>query len=330
MSLQYNSGILIKGARRKDNNILALSPAKATEFVNATRDWLDSLKKTSVGAALLSAIDGSGHQVEIYRTWDAGGGNYQGGDDPDLAMVEPFETRYTDGTTELQDVLDRASQDTSGRSKIQKFFGIGKAKPKFLKRDAIARLVGVTPADLALMEKGKKPIPPVVDARLKSYLYHFLTPGDGCPCHVVFNHMRDNLSPEHKRWLPMSHNWQHRPPGIALGHELIHAWRVVTGMVLFHYGWEEEAMTVGLPPYSFMDFTENHLRVQFGGLAIRPDYQNLMPKTPLTDGMKLGVDRTNMSWQGSQSSLHDQQFLAQALGSRRRAMGYDDDDEDGF
>ncbi len=329
MHLQYSSGILIKGARRKTHNILALNPAKATEFVNATRDWLNALKKTSVGAALLAAIDASGHEVEIYRTWDATGGNYQGGDDPGLAMVKPFETRYTDGTTELQDVLDRSSQDTSGRSKLQKFFGIGKPRPKFLKRDAVARLVGVTPSDLSLMEKGKKPIPPVVDARLKSYLYHFLTHGKGCPCHVVFNHLRDNLSPAHKTYLPMSHNWQHRPPGIALGHELIHAWRVVTGMVLFHYGWEEEAMTVGLPPYSFMDFTENRLRIEYGGLAIRPDYQNLLPKTPLTDGMKLGVDRGNMSWQGNQSSLHSQQFLAQALSARRRAMGYDDD-EDGF
>ena len=102
----------------------------------------------------------------------------------------------------------------------------------------------------------------------------------------------------------------------------------VVGMVLFDYGWEEEAMTVGLPPFSNMDFTENKLRIEYGGLAIRPDYQNITTKTPLTDGMKLGVDRSNMSWQGKQSSLHANQGLAMAMSSRRKAMGYDDDDDD--
>ena len=266
--------------------------------------------------------------VEIYRTWDVTGGNYQGGDDPALAMVVPLTTKHPDGTTELHQVLSRASQDLSGRSSFKVFFGIGKARPRFLPRDAIARLVGVTPSNLTEMEKGRRPIPPAVDGRLRSYLYHFLTPGDGCACHVVFNHLRDNLSPDHKKYLPMSHNWQHRPPGIALGHELIHAWRVVVGRVLFDYGWEEEAMTVGLPPFSNMDFTENKLRIEYGGLAIRPDYQNITTKTPLTDGMKLGVDRSNMSWQGKQSSLHSQQGLAMAMSSRRKAMGYDDDDDD--
>ena len=330
MPLQYSTGIVIKGCRRDGGNVEPIKGNKAKQFIDSTRDWLDALKRTPTGARLLAEIDGSGHTVEIYRTWDITEGNYQGGDDPDLAMVEHLDTSYSDGTTELQDVLDRASEDTSHRSKLKKFLHIGKSKPRFLKRDAIARLVGITPSDLTAMEKGKKAIPPLIEARLKSYLYHFLTPGDGCSCHVVFNHLRDNLSEKHRRYLPMSHNWEHRPPGIALGHELIHAWRVVTGMVLFEYGWEEEAMTVGLPPFSFMEFTENRLRIEYGGLAIRPDYQNLMPNTPLTDGMKLGVDRSNMSWQGKQGALHSQQHLAQALSSRRRAMGYDDEDDDGF
>jgi hypothetical protein len=181
------------------------------------------------------------------------------------------------------------------------------------------------------MAAGKRKIPPLVDARLRSYLYDFLTPGDGCSCHVVFNHLRDNLSDRHKRYLPPTHTWENRPPGIALGHELIHAWRVVTGMVLFEYGWEEEAMTVGLPPFSNMPLTENRLRIEYGSLAIRPDYQNIATETPLTDGMKLGVDRSNMAWQGNQGALTPQQDLAKAMSSRRRAMGYDDDDgDDGF
>jgi hypothetical protein len=243
-------------------------------------------------------------------------------------MVLPFDKKLPDGTTVLTQVLDQASQDLSGRSRFQKFFNLGKPKPRFLKRDAIARLVGITPSDLESMEKGKKPITPLVDARLRSYLYHFLVPGDGCSCYVNFNHRRDNLSPEHKQYLPMSHTWAHRPPAIALGHELIHAWRVMSGMVLFVYGWEEEAMTVGLPPFSFMEFTENKLRIEYGGLAIRPDYQRIGMRTGLTDGQKLGLDPTDNSWQGNQNALHPQQSVAQAMSARRKGMGMDDDDAD--
>jgi len=330
MAHHYSAGIAIKGSRRDGQNVAPLPGNKGRSFIDATIASLDALKRTPTGARILAEIDGSGHLVEIYRSWDATEGNYQGGDDPALAMVVDLDALYSDGTTELHDVLNRASEDLSGRSRAKKLLRIGKARPRFLKRDAISRLVGVPLRDLEAMEKGKKPIPPVVEARLKSYLYDFLTPGDGCPCHVVFNHMRDNLSDRHKRYLPMSHTWEHRPPTIALGHELIHAWRVVVGKVLFEYGWEEEAMTVGLPPFGNMEFTENRLRIEYGGLAIRPDYQNLQPDTPLVDGMKLGVDRTNMAWQGNQGALHAQQALAQQMSSRRRAMGYDDEDDDGF
>jgi hypothetical protein len=81
------------------------------------------------------------------------------------------------------------------------------------------------------------------------YLYDFLQPGTGESCYVNFNHLRDNLSDDHRKYLPQGLTWQNRPPAVALGHELIHAWRVMSGRVLFRYGWEEEAMTVGLPPF---------------------------------------------------------------------------------
>lgn len=327
MALQYSEGIVITDQRRSGNNMEAIAGVKGQEFINSTKDCLDELKRLATGARLLSEIDASGHVVKIYRTWEITGGNSQGGSTND-EMVKALGTKYTDGTTELQDVLNAATEDLSGRSKVKKFFGIGKPKPKFIKREAIARLVGVTDSDLVKMSKGKKEIPPTVDARLRSYLYDFLTPGKGCDCYVLFNHVRDNLSPEHKQYLPMSHLWQHRPPGIALGHELIHAWRSMTGMVLFEYGWEEEAMTVGLPPFGFMQLTENRLRIESGGLAVRADYQNLMPKTPLTAGMKLGVDG-DMAWQGKQGALHPGQAVAQKMSARRKAMGYGTDDAEG-
>jgi hypothetical protein len=328
MAVQYSPGIVITDRWRDGSHSGALQPnAKKQEFIDTTKACLDRLKSMATGARLLAEIDASGHKVKIYRTRTITDGNYQGGS-TDEEKVLAFDERLDDGTTVLHNILNTASQDLSDRSAIKKFFKVGKEKPRFLKRDAIARLVGTTPLDLELMEKGKKAIPESVDSRMRSYLYAFLIPGEGCDCHVVFNHVRDNLSPAHKQYLPMSHNWKHRPPVIALGHELIHAWRAMNGNVLFEYGWEEEAMTVGLPPFSFMEFTENKLRVEYGELAIRPDYQNIGTQTSLTDGQKLGVDRSNMAWQGNQSALHAQQGLAQAMSARRRAMGYDD--EDGF
>jgi Effector protein len=329
MAIQYSLGIQITDRWRDGNDTGAIKPnAKKQEFQNSTKAALDRLKGLATGARLLGEIDASGHTVEIYRTKTITDGNYEGGSGTG-EMVHAFDSTFPDGTTVLHHILNQSSQDLSNRSAIKKFFKVGKAKPRFLKRDAIARLVGTTPAELDLMEKGKRAVPEPVDSRLKAYLYAFLIPGDGCDCHVVFNHVRDNLSPGHKKYLPMSHNWQHRPPLIALGHELIHAWRAVSGKVLYEYGWEEEAMTVGLPPFTYMEFTENKLRVEFGELAIRPDYQNIGTQTSLTDGQKLGVDRSNMAWQGNQGALHAQQGIAQAMSSRRRAMGYDDD-EDGF
>jgi hypothetical protein len=330
MALQYSPGIKITDKRLGDSNLERIpTAAKRQEFINTTQACLDSLKRLATGARLLAAIDESGHEVEIYRTWDITGGNAQGGSDSD-EMVLAFDEVLDDGKTVLHHVLNAASQDMSGRTRLQKFLKMGKSKPRFLNRDAIARLVGIRASDFEQMEKGKKEIPASVDARLRSYLYGFLLPGEGCDCYVQFNHLRDNLSPEHKKYLPSSHNWQNRPPAIALGHELVHAWRSMTGMVLFDYGWEEEAMTVGLPPFTFMEYNENKLRVEYGGLAVRPDYQNIRTKTPLTDGQKLGVDRSNMAWQGNQGALHANQGMAQAMSARRKGMGYDDDDNDSW
>jgi Effector protein len=329
MPLQYSEGILItdKWKDGRDEGVLPTRNGHRQDFVDTTKACLDELKRLSAAAQMFKEIDASGHVVSIYRTKSLTDGNACGGGDPTKMMVQPLDGKYSDGTTVLSHVLDQASEDLSGRSRLQRFFNLGKAKPRFLKRDAIARLVGTTASDFEAMEKGKKPIPPLVDAKLRSYLYNFLIPGEGDARYVKFNHKRDNLSPQHKQYLPQSHTWQNRPPAIALGHELVHAWRGVSGLKLFDYGWEEEAMTVGLPPFAYMEFTENKFRCEYGGLAIRPDYQNIGKKTTLTDGQKLGLDSKN-AWQGDQGALHPQQTVAQAMSARRRGMGMDDDDGD--
>lgn len=330
MSTAYSSGIFIKGGRRDGDITGSLSKKKATDFVNTTKECLDSIKKTKTGMQLINEINASGKVVNIYRVWDIDEGNCQGGGDDAKAMVIPLSEIHGDDTTELHRVLSLACRDTSNRSKWNRFFSIGKPKPYFPGgRDGIARFVGIATSDLKAMEFGKKPIDKRVDSKLRVYLYDFLTPGDGDSCYVEFNHKVDNLSDSHKKYLPVSHNWEHRPPAVALAHELIHAWRVVKGLVLFDYGWEEEAMTVGLPPFN-MQLTENRIRVEWGGLSIRQHYEGLDFESDMFDASsKIGIDPDSKTWKGKHGALHPDQFLAQQMSKRRKAMGYEGD-EDGF
>lgn len=328
MTELYSKCIRIMDKRRKGVNIDTLVGDKADEFIQTTRDALDALKNIKTGKALIEAIDACGHQVDIYRAWDPDTGNSQGGDHAQsgVSMFVELGTQHKDGGNELHTVLERACKDMSQRSSLKKFFGIGKPMPRFTSREGVARLIGIGVKDLQAMEAGKSTIPEQVDAKLRVYLYDFLTPGKGEPCHVIFNHKRDNLSPEHKRYLPSTHIWQNRPPAIGLGHELVHAWRVVAGKVLFKYGWEEEAMTVGLPPFTNMPYSENRMRVEWGGLAVRPDYQNIKMKTGVVDPKQAGLEEGNLAWKGKQGALHANQDLAKAMSQRRRAMGYEEDD----
>ena len=101
----------------------------------------------------------------------------------------------------------------------------------------------------------------------------------------------------------------------------------MTGMVLFRYGWEEEAMTVGLPPFSNMPLTENRVRVDWGNLAIRPHYEHIGMKTDLVSPRQAGIAPGTNTWLGDDKALHANQDLARTAAARRRAMGYDEDDD---
>ena len=100
--------------------------------------------------------------------------------------------------------------------------------------------------------------------------YHImshLTPGPGAKALVVWDPERDDAG----AGLDSSKRaaWMTRPSWIALVHELIHGWRLVTGQCVFRPDnnieeYYEEAMTVGLPPYDGCRFTENKFRMASG------------------------------------------------------------------
>jgi Effector protein len=111
------------------------------------------------------------------------------------------------------------------------------------------------------------------------HIMEHLTPGPGTGAYVVWN-------PDAKRAGGDQGGeraaWMDRPNWVALAHELIHGWRLVTGRCVFRpearvEDYYEEAMTVGLPPYDACRFTENRFR-QAQAMPLRTFYG---PKTKL-------------------------------------------------
>jgi hypothetical protein len=111
------------------------------------------------------------------------------------------------------------------------------------------------------------------------HIMEHLTPGPGASAYVVWNPDAQRAGAD-QGGEPAA--WMDRPNWVALAHELIHGWRLVTGRCVFRpearvEDYYEEAMTVGLPPYDGCRFTENRFR-QAQGMPLRTFYG---PKTKL-------------------------------------------------
>lgn len=245
----------------------------STPSADVTRDFytrvIEALDKTSslpTGGAMMAEIDNSGHQLLIIRGPD----NYADGScvvpypgdmkTAEQRFVQQFrppsrpkmEAMVSQGvwikptqayTSAFSRLLDRAEQ----------------LNPRFT-RAMISGLMGIPPLWLAEMEAGTRPIPDNEYYRLCLYLYDFLTPGLGCSAEMRVVFTQESLPNE--------------PLWIIVAHELVHAWRIMMGRRIFEGGWEEEAMTTGLPPFSTMKYTENRIRVE-GSLPARDGYSKI-------------------------------------------------------
>jgi Effector protein len=115
---------------------------------------------------------------------------------------------------------------------------------------------------------GKRPIRDDMYFKLCLYLHDWLETGKGVNTVVAYSASYQTACCESRAKLDHEAG---SVPYIILGHELIHAWRRMTGRRIFEGGTGEEHMTTGLPPYTNMKFTENKLRV-LGNLAVRDHY----------------------------------------------------------
>jgi hypothetical protein len=111
-------------------------------------------------------------------------------------------------------------------------------------------------------------------------LYDFLTPGPGCATSIRFqsyDSFRRDFGGDFDELevgaFETKKNVWRNLMSVILGHELIHAWRMMTGKRLVFAGaWEEEAMTTGVGPFLDWSPSENSMRKEFS-MPLRAKYQ---------------------------------------------------------
>jgi hypothetical protein len=116
-------------------------------------------------------------------------------------------------------------------------------------RNILANIMGIDRAKLDNIELGLEGMPGEAYHRFAMFLYPHLEPGSGSTVGLRIDPAQ--TGPDD-------------PSEIILGHELVHVWRMVTGMRIFSGGWEEEAQTTGVSQFINMPFTENKLRLEHG------------------------------------------------------------------
>ncbi len=139
--------------------------------------------------------------------------------------------------------------------------------------DFLARVTGNSVQDIVDMSEGRKPVDRETFFKICYHLYEFLAPGPGVPVAVRFRPEAD--IPDH----------------ILLGHELIHAWRMLHGKRLVMGGsmYDEEMMTVGLGMFFHWEFTENQLRRE-AGIASRTKYGKIDASSLYVQSIMLQIE----------------------------------------
>jgi NleD-like pathogen effector protein (putative zinc metallopeptidase) len=215
-----------------------------------TAEALDQIRRNKHGAGLLKETEESMNEVQI------------------LKAAEPenlYNSTWVEGTPPgmMYDSLRSASSLTK-TSKAALAHGCPSEKLFSL----VAKYgIGIwNPADCSAQDWNLNEIG---DQLLKCELenYDCLTPGKGVSCFIRWNPNNDFVGNKAKLDAnALENRWRIRPPWIGLAHELIHAWRYLTGRCIFSNRSNSEqpklaeSLTVGLLPVDQGKYTENGIR----------------------------------------------------------------------
>jgi hypothetical protein len=259
----------------------AWAGADTGKFASTVKGALEEIRSTEVGSGLLTAIDQATNELLIVKAVAPAS---NGCEQPVAGEQEWNAACYTEVLTtqalfDKINALKRKAKDA--QKKFQKFAGksiysegegnerVEMAHKKYPSDHSTEQIVSGKQSDAAINN--------VQWLRRGLIAYHImdhLTPGPGTKAWVYWDPLLVRVCtdlPAERRaaWMDLPKNW------IALAHELIHGWRIVTGRCVFRPGpierYYEEAMTVGLPPYDRCPFTENRLRLS-KGLPLRTFY----------------------------------------------------------
>jgi hypothetical protein len=139
--------------------------------------------------------------------------------------------------------------------------------------------IGISSAQFDDMLTGMAYMTDTVYYSLCFLLYDYALSGGGTNAQIrimnqmTFDHDFKNDVAAEKKFGRSTAETALRLDAVILGHELIHAWRMMAGRRIVAGGWEEEAMTSGIGPFSSWKLTENVLRGDLG-LSTRKSYAN--------------------------------------------------------
>lgn len=263
----YSAGIVLmnrKGIRISRSETMTADESK--DFYKRMFECLEMVRSLPTGAELIKDIDHSGHVLYIIKgpqKWADGScvvpypGDLKSAEERFVKQFRPPAKNKLDSMKE-QGLWIKPKQ--SYTSTLSRLLDRVKQKNPSMTRTFIAALIGVPVSWLEEMEQGTRQIPDNEYYKLCLYLYDELESGkgSGAEMRVVFE--QEEL-PNEPLWL-------------IVGHELVHAWRIMKGRRIFENGWEEEAMTTGLPPFSRLKFSENRLRSE-AKLPMRDKYAKI-------------------------------------------------------
>ena len=310
IEMNYNSAIRIQAAYgfKFINRVALADAAEAHEFIQFVEQQLDTINALRTGYKLMRAMQDTGKLVTIYLDKDRNGSAAvmeaeTGTNDRDrfIKAFRPPSHRVIIGRAKLDNPLLKNASTVAkpGVWKAAVARGpyleeltaiLDRAGRSGLKRDAVAALVGLSRSQLDAIESGAAGMDDDTYFKFAFYLYAWLTPGPGINTAVRFDAA---ARPKHDGPKPEA-EWGVPVPHVNLAHELIHALRMMQGMRIAEGQWGEEAMTVGLPPFTSLPFTENKIRAE-SNLSIRTQYGQSTAGSPWLDRLANKVETAGSS-----------------------------------
>jgi len=215
-----------------------------------TAEALEQVRRNKHGANLLKEVEGSINEVQILKAAPA---------------ENTYNATWVEGTP-LGMMYESLQSESSATRTLKAALANGCSHERLL---TLVRkyAAGIWNLQNSSVEDWK--LNQIGDQMLKCELeiYDCLTPGKGVSCFVRWD--PDNDFAGNKAGLDANtpeNRLRIRPAWIGLAHELIHAWRYLTGRCIFPNRSNTEQpklnewLTVGLPPVDQGKYTENRIR----------------------------------------------------------------------